>query len=207
MVIEKIRKPIDDLISLGSNKSTDQEQILKRTKDPADKLKKKMLDDLVETIFTYKQGILKLESTAAKAIETLQVEKSPQGKKIDIISIEGDMKGALEKFKKDVKAFVAEEKFFKAVAKCEALEKTMHAYSKAAARTEVKAALTALDQFFVAIGEIVKVSNSLDRSKPAPPAPYKKAIESFCKALDTIKKQRGEVSHKNLKALEAEGLG
>lgn len=206
MVIEKIRKPIDDLISLGGNKVTDQELIAKKTKDPADKLKWKMLNDFVETIFTYKKGILNLEAMAAKAIETLQVEKSPVKKKIDIISLEGDMKGALDKFKSDVKAFTAEEKHFKALAKTEALTKSMQAYSKAAARTEVKAALVALDQFFVAIGEMNKVLNNIDRVKPTPPAAYKQAMVSFCKALDTIKKQRGEVSHKNLKALEAEGV-
>lgn len=207
MVIEKIQKPIDALITLGGNKVTDQGLIFKQTKDPNDRIKMNDLNEFLEKIFDYKKAILKLETTAAQAIEKLQVEKSPDGKKIDIISIEGDMKGALDKFKKDVKGFTKEENHFKALAKTEALAKSMQAYSKAAARTEVKAALTALDQFFDAIGDMIKIQNSLDRVKPPVPDAYKKAVESFVKALNAIKKQRGEVSHKNLKALEAEGVG
>lgn len=206
MVIEKIRKPIDDLISLGGNKATDQEKVFKQSKDPVDKMKLKMLNDLVETIFTYKQGILKLETTVAKAIEKVQEQKGPTGKKIDIISLEGDMKGALEVFKNAIKPFVNEEKTHKTLAKTDALVNSMKAYSKAAARTEVKNAMAALNQFFTAVGEIQKATNNVGRAQPPVADGYKKAVESFNKALQAIKSQRGDVSMKNLKQLESEGV-
>lgn len=50
----------------------------------------------------FKRQITGFETEIAKELGSLQEEKSPEGAKINIISLEGDMNGALAKFKSSI---------------------------------------------------------------------------------------------------------
>lgn len=155
--------------------------------------------------FEFKKKLTGFETAVAKKLEALQQAKSPTNAKIDIISLEGDMNGALSKFKTDAKKYPELEKKFKTLNAAKPAEKAMQAYSKAAARTKVSDALAALDDFFQCVDDLTSHRNAIAKDKSKPDQKYVDAVTSLCDALKTIKSQRGAVSHKNLKALQASG--
>lgn len=184
--------------------------------DAADQAAQNALNEIQMAGLEFKRTLTGFETRIAKQLEQLQEEKSPGGVKIDIISLEGDMNGAIEKFKKDAKPHAALEKEHKVLDATAGAAKAMQAYSKAAARTEVKNALDALQDYFAAVDKLdthrKKVVADCKKTAAALPTAagkaveaYVKAVDTLCDALKTIKAQRGTVSLKNLQALAAAG--
>jgi len=161
------------------------------------------LNEIQNIGLDFKRKLTAFETDIAKAIEKLQEAKSPTGAKIDIISLEGDLEGAVNQFKKDVKAHAALEKVHKVLESIKPAIKSMHDYSKAAARTDVDNALTSLESFFAGVDKLDTLQKKIAAMKPALDADYVKAVKDLRDALNTIKTQRGNVSHKNLKQLKA----
>lgn len=79
----------------------------------------------------------------------------------------------------------------------------MQAYSKAAARTQVKEALAALGAFFKGVDTLDAYGHKVAQGKPKPDEGYPKAVDSLRAAFRAIKNQRGTDSHRNLKQSEA----
>ena len=166
---------------------------------------KRALDEIQMLGLDFKRTITGFEVRIAKDLEKLQEAKSPDGVKIDIISLEGDMNGAIAKFKTDTKAFGEAEKRLKMLGAVEPAVKAMQAYSKAVARTEVNAAITGLEAFFTAVDKADGYRKKAAATSAKTDATYIKAADSLCAALRSIKSQRGTDSMKNLKKLEADG--
>jgi hypothetical protein len=161
------------------------------------------MNELSITVGTLNQALKKLEAGIAKDLESLQEAKSPDRKKIDIISLEGDMVAAITTFKQAIQPFAALEKQFKVLPKIEPASKAMHAYSKAASRTEVKVALGALQTFLKAVDTIDTDCGKIGSTKPAPDKKYAEAVDTLRGALRAIKQQRATVSLNNRKKLQA----
>lgn len=193
-VVEKVA-PV--LVKVGGH-------FMAKSSEGKDRKLQNVLNELAIVVGTLNQALKKLEAGIAKDLESLQEAKSPDGKKIDIISLEGDMVAAIAKFKTATKPFAALEKQFQVLTKTAPATKAMTAYSKAAARTEVKAALTSLEDFFKAVDKFDVDCGKIGSVKPAPDKKYVDAVDTLRGALRTIKSQRATVSLKNLKKLEAE---
>lgn len=174
--------------------------------DTKDKKAKFVLSDLETTGIMFKKELTGFETKVAKQLESLQEDKSDSGEKVDIVSLEGDMNGAISKYKKDTKDFADLEKKFKVLNAVKPAEKAMQAYSKAAARTEVSKAIYELETFFKGVDTLEQHFDTIKKDKSQPDAKFIKAVDLLCASLRTIKLQRGNVSHKNLKALEAKGV-
>ncbi len=153
----------------------------------------------------FNKVVIGFETSVAKELEKLQQAKSPTNTKIDIISLEGDMDAAVNRFKTEAKKYSELEKKFKTLNAVKHAEKAMQAYSKAAARTQVTEARVALEVFFEGVDDLVDHKNTIAKDKSKPDAKYIAAVGSLCDALTTIKSARGAVSYKNLKALEGKG--
>jgi hypothetical protein len=163
------------------------------------------LNDIAMCIKDFNGKVIKLETDIAKELEDLQEAKGTTGVKVEIISLEGDMKGAVEKFKKDIKNFKDLEKKFKVMDKVDKMAETMRTYSDAAARTQVTEARKALEKFFDWVDDIIDYKDTVKGDKSKPDDDYVEAIGTLCKYLKAIKDQRGKVSMTNLKQLEAAG--
>jgi hypothetical protein len=174
--------------------------------DTKDRGAKNALSEIEMTGITFKQKLTGFELKVAKELESLQEDKSESGEKIDITSLEGDMNGAISKYKKDTKDFADLEKKFKVLTALKPAEKAMQGYSKAAARTEVSKALYELETFFKGVDTLDGHFDTIKKDKSKPDAKFIKAVDLLCASLRAIKTQRGAVSHKNLKALEAKGV-
>lgn len=174
--------------------------------DATDHAAQGALDEIHMAGVVFNRTIGGFETRIAKELESLQEEKSADGAtKIDIISIEGDVNGALAKFKSATKPFAILEKQYKLLPAIEPAVKAMQAYSKAAARTEVKAAITALDGFIAGVTKFDDHRKKM-AATDKPNSTYFKAADSLATALRAVVAQRATVSMKNLKQLEANGV-
>ncbi len=126
-VIEKVAMQVQKIALTAGSKAGENK----------DKTAKAALDEIQMAGLDFKRTLTGFETAIAKQLEKLQEEKSADGGKIDIISLEGDMNGAIDKFKKDTKSFADVEKKIKMLDACKPAVMAMQAYSKAAARTEV----------------------------------------------------------------------
>lgn len=176
-----------------------------KVNDVDDDEAKRALGEIQMLGLDFKRVMTGFEPRIAKDLEKLQEEKSADGVKIDIISLEGDMNGAIAKFKSDTKAFGDIEKKLKMLGAVEPAVKAMQAYSKAAARTEVKAAITALTTFNTAVEAADKHRTKVSNGAAKADDNYLKAADSLCAALRAITSQRGKDSLRNLQKLEADG--
>ncbi len=163
--------------------------------------------DIASCIKEFNTKVIAFETDIAKKLESLQEAKGTDGVKINIISLEGDMKGAAEKFKSDVKKFATLEKKFKVLDRVAKSAKVMRDYSDAAARTQVTDARVALEAFFDSVDDLDTYRKVVEKDKSAPDADYVEAIEKLCTAFKAIKNTRGKASLANLKQLEADGVG
>jgi hypothetical protein len=170
--------------------------------------------DIATTIKDFNSKVIRLETEIAKKLEKLQDVKGGKALMddgeikpvhVNIISLEGDFKGGVEKFKKDIKDFSALEKKFKVMDRVDKASKAMRTYSDAAARTQVKGAREALEEFFSVVDEIDKYRKQVENDKSKPDEKYLKATELLCTSLKAIRNTRGKASLENLKQLEASG--
>jgi hypothetical protein len=163
-------------------------------------------------ITEFNAKVINLETEVAKELEKLQDSKGGKALMndgdikpvhVDIISPEGDFKGGVERFKKDIKDLSALERKFKVLDRVDKAARAMRTYSDAAARTQVKEARVALEEFFGMVDDIDRHCKQVESANPKPAEDYRKAIELLCKSLRAIKSQRGKASLENLKKLEA----
>lgn len=173
------------------------------------------IGEMAMTIKGFNGKVSGLETDIAKKLEKLQDLKGGKALvddeeikpvHINIISLEGDFKGAVEKFKKDIKDFSTLEKKFKILDRVAKATKSMRTYSDAAARTQVKDARVALEEYFDVVDEIDNYRKQVEKDKSTPDEKYIKATELLCTSLKAIKNTRGKASMENLKNLEASGV-
>ena len=194
-VIEKSAMQVQRVAVRAGNKAT---EVTERNAQNA-------LGEIQMIGMEFKRQITGFETRIAKELESLQEEKSPEGTKINIISLEGDMNGALAKFKSATKPHAELEKKLKVLGATDPAVRAMQAYSKAAARTQVNEALVALEAFFKGVDTLDAHGRKVAQGNPKPDPDYLKAVDSLCAAFRAIKTQRGMDSHRNLKQLEAAG--
>jgi hypothetical protein len=159
------------------------------------------IETIAKCVTKFKSDFGGFETSIAEAIEYLQEEKG--GEKVTIISLEGDLKGAVTTFEKKLKPFKTLEKQFKVMDRVDKATEAMRTYSDAAARSEVAEATTGLQAFFDQVDDLDAYAKTVKAHGSKPDDDYVAAIESLCKAMRTIKNQRGTVSMKNLQALAA----
>jgi hypothetical protein len=153
----------------------------------------------------FKRALLDFETRISKELGSLQEAKSATGDKIEINTLEGDMEGAVNRFKNVVKPHAALEKQHKVLDSMKPMIKAMKAYSTAAARTKVGDAITSLEDFFTGVDKLSAYSKSIAKLKPALDDDYVEAVENLAMAMRAIKTTRGAVSHKQLEAMQKAG--
>jgi len=134
-------------------------------------------------------GMQKIETDAAAEAKTLQEKKNPGKVAIEWLSLEGDLKGTIAAAKKDLALSPDLEKKHGVLKKADAALKDTEAYTKAAARTEYKAARNALVSF--------KANAKKCASDLAPIINAEKSAANFTKAVQKF--------HDAMKALSALG--
>ncbi len=161
------------------------------------------LGKIADCVKTFNKEFHEFETSIAEAIEHLQEAKG--GVKIAIFSLEGDMIGAVERFKKNIKAFASLEKKFKVMDYADKTAKPLESYSVAVARSQVKEARKTLMAFFDAVDELDNYGKKVQADKSKPDEDYLEAIEKLCTAVRGIKNGRGNDSLRNLDELIAQG--
>jgi hypothetical protein len=101
----------------------------------------------LKAVMTLITAIGTIETDAAHAVETLQEDKGGTKDPIKILILEGDLKSNIERTKKALGPHAAIDKKYEVLKLVQPAVKAMEAYSKAAARTQVKEAHDALDLF------------------------------------------------------------
>lgn len=158
------------------------------------------LQGIEECCFDFKREMNGLEPKIAKALESLQEEKSGKPA-ISITGLEGDMNGAIAAYKRSVGSFTDLEKKFQVSKALEPVVKAMQAYSQAAARTQVSAAIKALKEYNLRVDKLETLMKQIANTKPAVNANYVKAVTTLSVALTRIKTGRGHVSMVQLETM------
>jgi hypothetical protein len=128
-------------------------------------------------------GIQKLEEDGAAAAKTLQEAKGG-GESITWFGLEGDVKGTVEKAKKDFGPFAAQEKKNLVLKKADPALKAAKAYTEAAAKTNFLAAKGALLNFKV---EAKKCADAVGIvAGKETDANYKKVLVAFQNAMQAL---------------------
>jgi len=166
-----------------------------------------MVDDTQQAIWeAYRDlimGVQKIESDAADQAKTLQEAKgATQG--IKFLALEGDVKGTIAAAKKGLAPYAALEKKYDLIKKADGAVAQAEAYTKAAARTQVKEAIKALETFKVeakkcyeALAKVLAVEK--DKG-------FQTALQAYhdaMKALASVGRVDAQIS--NLKAMAQAG--
>ncbi len=161
-------------------------------------------EDIVLAFATFMREMLKLEDKMSADAKALQEKKSPGATGITWLFLEADVKGTIEKAKKDFAAFSTLEKKFKLIDNAGPALKAAQEYTKAAARTEVKNALKALKEFQVkarvaanACDAALKDTEAKTKSK------YIDSVTSFKSAMNSL--STASRTTEQIKSLEAMG--
>jgi hypothetical protein len=160
--------------------------------------------EAISTAFRdFMMGLQKLEIDAAADAKKLQVAKGA-AEGIEFFALEGDVKGTVSEAKKGLAKFAALEKKHGLLKLSDATVKQAEIYTKAAARTEVKAAKQALINFKAeakkcadALGKVLKLETDKD---------FLKALTSYqnaMQALSAMTRVDGQI--RNLTAMEQAG--
>lgn len=169
------------------------------SKYPADQY-----EDVALAFATYMREMLGIEQKVAADAKALQQEKSGGGAAIEWLFLEADVKGTVEKAKKDFAAFPALEKKFGLLKKAEPALKAAQDYTKAAARTEVNNALAALKDFQVKAVACAKGCDPALADADAKKQPkYITAVQSYQTAMRSLTTSRAATQIKNLEAAQA----
>lgn len=164
---------------------------------------KKYLDDpelKIAGAFTkMMREMLALEQEAAADAKKLQEEKSPGGAAIQWLFLEADVKGTIEKAKKDFTPFAALEKKFGLVKKADPAIEAAKEYTKAAARTQMAEALKALKDFQTkALAAATACDKALSDADAKKQEKYIKAVESYKDAMKSLTTSRAAAQIKKL---------
>jgi hypothetical protein len=143
-----------------------------------------------------------IETDIAHAVEALQEDKQPANAPKDAIKIlilEGDLKSNIARTKKALQPFAAIDKKYDLLTLAQPAVKAMEAYSKAAARTQVKEAHDALASY-VALARKCNAYCAQIVSKEKT-EDYTKVVKSFANDLKTL--TEGSRVQQQLQALHA----
>jgi len=144
--------------------------------------------DLATAYKNLQTGLGQISIDAGKELNTLQETKVSGKVAIPFFEIEGDIKATIARAKKDLAPFAALEKKHKVIATADAALKETEKYTKAAARTEYKAAAEALTKFKAAAKKCAEdLSKVLAAEKNN--ANFTKPVQSFhdaMKAFSTV---------------------
>jgi hypothetical protein len=160
-----------------------------------------VVEQLAKCVATFNKEYKSFETSVAEAIEFLQ--ESKKGVKIKVFSLEGDLKGAVKVFKAAItdKTGKALEKKYKVMDRVDEALKSMKLYSEAVGETNVKDAKKWLETYFGDSEDLDKYFKNLEGENPPLDADYLTAVEKLCKAMRTIKNQRGQDSLRDLNEL------
>jgi hypothetical protein len=148
-------------------------------------------------------GVQKIESDAADQAKTLQETKGA-GQAIQFFALEGDVKGTVVAAKKGLAPYAALDKKYNLLKASEGAVRQAEAYTKAAARTQVKEAIAALQSFK---DEAKKCYEALAKVLPLEKdAGFLKALQAYHDAMKALASVgRVDAQIKNLKAMGQAG--
>jgi hypothetical protein len=148
-------------------------------------------------------GVQKIEADAADQAKALQESKgAAQG--IQFLALEGDVKGTVAAAKKGLAPYAALDKKYNLLKASDGAVRQAEAYTKAAARTQVKEAIAALQGFkdeakkcYEALAKVLAVEKE---------ANFHKALQAYhdaMKALASVTRVDAQIN--NLKAMGQAG--
>lgn len=156
-------------------------------------------EDVIIAFTTFMRKMLMLEDEMSKDAKKLQEAKSPGATAIKWLFLEADVKGTVEKAKKDFTAFAPLEKRFLLVKKADPAMKAANDYTKAAARTEVANALKSLKEFQTEARKCATACDAALKDKDAQKADkYIDSVKSYQKAMNDLATSRAAIQIKNL---------
>jgi hypothetical protein len=145
-------------------------------------------------------GIQKLEEDGAHEAKSLQEAKST-GPAVTWMGLEGDLKGTLEKAKKDFSSYPLQEIKNGMIKKADPALKAAKAYTEAAAHSNYAAAVKALQDFKV---EACKCGDAANKQAGKETGKYKDALASYGKAMrDLGNAARVDAQIRNLQQAQA----
>ena len=160
-------------------------------------------EDIVLAFATFMREMLKLEDKMSADAKALQEKKNPGATGIQWLFLEADVKGTIEKAKKDFAAFPTLEKKFKVIDNAGPALKAAQEYTKAAARTEVKNALKSLKEFQTKARVAANACDAALKDTEAKTKPkYIEGVTSFKTAMNSLSTAfRTTEQIKNLEAM------
>ncbi len=160
-------------------------------------------EDIVLAFGNFMREMLGIEDKVSADAKALQEEKSPGATAIKWLFLEADVKGTIDKAKKDFIPYAAFEKRFGLVKKSEPAFESVQKYTKAAARTEVANALKALKEFQANAKACATACNTALHDKEALKVEkYIDAVKSYQSAMSSLATaSRTEAQVKNLEAM------
>lgn len=160
-------------------------------------------EDIVLAYATFMREMLMLEDKMSADAKALQ-EKKGGGVSIKWLFLEADVKGTIDKAKKDFAAYAAFEKKFKLIDNAGPALKAAQDYTKAAARTEVANALKSIKEFQVKAKVAANACDAaLKDAEAKKKSDYIDSVTSFKSAMNSLSTSSRTTDQ--VKALEALG--
>jgi hypothetical protein len=160
-------------------------------------------EDIVLAYATFMREMLMLEDKMSVDAKALQ-EKKGGGVSIKWLFLEADVKGTIDKAKKDFAAYATFEKKFKLIDNAGPALKAAQDYTKAAARTEVANALKSIKEFQVKAKVAANACDAaLKDAEAKKKSDYIDSVTSFKSAMNSL--STASRTTDQVKALEALG--